>query len=226
MTPCRVSCVLLLLMLCSCATRHKPIAGIREWPFQRSQFDTTFDFSYANQVLKLTGNKRADRWAGRKNIEVIAVKLINNGERPIHGTQLQLFNGDKPIEIVQNEWLARKVRQRHSPGLFLTIPLMMIESIFWNELEEDDDDRYNDVYPDEDPPLISAIVADSEEKERKTANFNLSKELKKFQVSSMIYRSGQAVFGIIGIRTRKPLQQLHWVVKPTDLKITEQTGKY
>jgi len=208
-------------MLCSCATQHKPITGIREWPFQTSQFDTILDFSYADQVLKLTGNKRADRWARRKNIEVIAVKLINNGKRPIHGTQLQLFHGDKPIEIVQNEWLARKVRQRHSPGLFLAIPFVLIESVFWNELEEDDDDRYNDGYPNEDPPLISAIVADSEEKKRKTANFNLSKELKKFQVNAMIYRPGQEVFGIIGIRTRKPLQQLHWVVKPTELKMTE-----
>ncbi len=226
MTPWKVSCFFCLFAFCSCATRHKPIAGIRDWPFQTSQFDTVLDFSYTDQVLERTGNKRAGRWARRKNIEVIAVKVINNGERPIHGTQLQLFDGDKPIEIVQNEWLARKIRQRHSPGLFLTIPFMMIESIFWNELEEDDDDRYNDVYLDEDPPLISAIVADSEEKKRKTANFNLSKELKKFQVNSMIYRPGQAVFGVIGIRTRKPLQQLHWVVVPTDLEITEHPGEY
>ena len=226
MTSCRVSCFLFLLMLCSCATQHKPIAGIRDWPFQRSQFDSVLDFSYADQVLKVTGNRRADRWGRRKNIDVIAIKLINNGERPIHGTQLQLFNSDKPIEIVQNEWLARKVRQRQSPGLFLTIPFMIIESAFWSKLEEDDDDPYNDTSLEEDPPLISAMVADSEEKKRKTANFNLSEELKKFQVNSMIYRPGQAVFGIIGIRTHKPLQQLHWVVRPTDLKITEHTGKY
>jgi len=79
---------------------------------------------------------------------------------------------------------------------------------------------------EEEPPLISDKVADSEEKKRKTANFNLSGELKKFQVSSVVYRPGQAVFGIIGIRTHKPLQQLHWKVRPTDLEITEHTGKY
>lgn len=157
---------------------------------------------------------------------MIAIKFINNGEQPIHGTQLQLFNGDKPIEILQNEWLARKVRQRHSPGMFLTIPFMLIESVFWSNLEEDNDDRYNATSLEEDPPLISAMVADSEEKKRKTANFNLSEELKKFQVNSMIYRPGQAVFGIIGIRTQKPIQQLHWIVKQTDLKISEHTGKY
>lgn len=226
MTLRRVSCFLFLLVLCSCATQHKPIAGIHDWAFQRSQFDSVLDFSYADQVLKLTGNKRADRWARRKNIDVIAIKLINNGERPIHGTQLQLLNGDKPIEIVQNEWLARKVRQRQSPGFFLALPFMILEAAFWNELENDDDDPYNNLYQDDDPLLISEMVADAEEKKRKTANFNLSGELKKFQVSSVVYQPGQAVFGIIGVRTHKPLQQLHWTIRPTDLKITEHTGKY
>ncbi|MGV8135788.1 MAG: hypothetical protein AB2L20_11275 [Mangrovibacterium sp.] len=226
MTPCRVSCFLFLLMLYSCATQHKPIAGIRDWAFQRSQFDPELDFSYADQVLKLTGNKRADHWARRKNIEVIAVKMINNGKRPIHGTQLQLFNGNKTVEIVQNEWLARKIRQRQSPGIFLTIPFMLIESVFWKELEEDDDDPYYDVYPDEDPPLISAMVADAEEKKRKTANFNLNEELKKFRVNSMIYRPGKVVFGVIGVRSKKPLEQLHWKVRPTDLEITDHDKKY
>jgi hypothetical protein len=211
-------------MLYSCATQHKPIAGIRDWAFQRGQFDAALDFSYTDQVLKLTGNKRADRWANRKNIEVIAVKMINNGKHPIHGTQLQLFSGDKPIEIVQNEWLARKVRQRQSPGLFLTIPFMIIESAFWSKLEEDDDDPYSDTYPEEDPLLISAEVAEADEKRRKTANFNLNEELKKFRVSSMIYQPGKPVFGVIGIRTRKPLEQLHWKVRQTDLEITEHTG--
>jgi len=225
MTPCRLSCFLFFLMLCSCATQHKPIAGIRDWAFQRSQFDAELDFSYTDQVLKVTGNKRADRWARRKNIEVIAVKMINNGERPIHGTQLQLFNGDKPIEIVQNEWLARKIRQRQSPGFFLTLPFMIIESAFWSKLDEDDDDPYNDTSLEEDPPLISAMVADSEEKKRKTANFNLNEELKKFRVNSMIYRPGKAVFGVIGVRTQKPLEELHWNVRTTDLEITEHTGK-
>jgi len=34
--------------------------------------------------------------------------------------------------------------------------------------------------------LISAEIAEAEEKKRKTANFNLSEELKKFQLNSMI----------------------------------------
>lgn len=226
MSPSKISCFLFLVVFCSCATQHKPIAGIRDWAFKRSQFDPSLDFSYADQVLKLAGNKRADRWARRKNIEVIAVKMINNGKRPIHGTQLQLFSGDKPVEIVQSEWLARKIRQRQSPGFFLAFPLMILESAFWNELEEDDDDPYDGLYPDEDPLLISETVVNAEEKRRKTANFNLHEELKKFQVNSMIYYPQQVVFGVIGVRTQKPLEQLHWKVRPTDLEITEQTGKH
>lgn len=209
-----VPAIMLLFFFCSCATQHKPIAGIQQWPFIQSQFDSAFNFSYVDHVLELSGNKRAERWAKRKKIHVLAVRIINNTKRPIHGTQLHLFNDSSQLEILQNEWLARKVRQRKSPLMLLALPAIIIESDLWNRAEGDEPDYSNNT-ADYRHPLISGEIADQEEQRRKSANFNLEKELKNFQVSSRIYRSGEPVFGIVGVKAK--------AIGKLELRMTEST---
>ena len=213
----RIVFVLILFLLCSCAVQYKPIANIRDWPFSHVQFDSAFSLSYADDILGLTGNKRADRWAHRKGIQVVAVKIINNGSKPVHGTQLHFVADSLPVEVLQNEWLARKIRQRRSPLMILAIPAMIVEASLWG----DSDDDPAIVASNYEIPSVTAHMVESEEKTRKKANFNLGEELKKFQVNRMIYWPGKPVFGIVGLKTGNSLKTLQLKTSEVDFQIVK-----
>ena len=215
---------ILILLLSSCATHHHTISGIREWSYPQNQFDKQFDFRYVDHVLEKTGNKRAARWAKRKNIHVISICLINNGKSPIHGTQLSLYNGNEKAEIIHNLWLARKVRQRVSPLMILAIPAFIIEEALFHS----NDDEYENNYPDsffEDEPSITQDVVDQELRKQAKANFNLTRELMNFQLANQTLYPGAAVYGIVGIRSKSDLHSLKVVLTQTDVKVLPLASK-
>ncbi|HKJ42734.1 MAG TPA: hypothetical protein VKA27_11610 [Sunxiuqinia sp.] len=210
--------VISVFLLNSCAVQHHSISGIRNWSYPQNQLDKQFDFRYVDHILEKTENKRAARWANRKNIHVISICLINNGKTSIHGTQLSFYNGDEKAEIMRNLWLGRKVRQRVSPLLILALPAFIIE----DALFQSNDDEYGNTCSDpffDDEPSITQKVVDQEFKKQVKANFNLTKELMNFQLANQALFPGKPVYGVVGIKCKGELNHLHVVVKDVDFQI-------
>ena len=146
----------------SCAVQHKSLSGIKEWSYPQNQFDKQFDFSYVDDVLDKTNNKRSASWAKRKDIHVISIRLINNGKNPVHGMQISFYNGDDRAEIIHNNWLAKKVRQRFSPLMILWLPVFVVEAALFHKDDDDTDNFYRSPYEPE-PYYITEELANQAE---------------------------------------------------------------
>lgn len=211
---------LLCFLLSSCAVQHHAISGIRNWSYPQNQFDKQFDFRYVDHVLEKTGNKRGAKWADRKHIHIIGICLINNGNTPIHGTQLSLFNNGEKVEVLPNVWLARKVRQRSSPLLLLAFPAFVVEAALFHQHDDEYDENCNSGFgPDMEDTYITDKIVKQEIKTQTAANFDLKKELMKFRLANQILYPGKQNYGVVGIRSKRDLQNLTIVCNQSDVKV-------
>ena len=206
------SFLLIALILNSCASSHKSLINATNWPYPMHQFDEQFSFSYADDLLEKTNNKAGARWAKRKNIHVISIRLVNNGNKSIHGSQLVFYNGDEQLELIHNEWLAKKVRQRFSPLMILWLPVFIVEAALWNRADVDHDSDNFD-------PIISGGIASNVENNRKFANFDLRQELLDFQLGTQVIYPGRTIHGVIGVKSKHKLNELKIDLKGVDFII-------
>ncbi len=204
--------LLLIFSMMSCATEHHTLSSLPNWSYPQNQFDSQMSFSYIDHVLEKTNNKSGARWATRKNIHVIGVRLVNTTNKPIHGAQLSfMVNGDE-AEIIHNRWLAKKVRQRTSPLMFLFLPAFLIEAAIFNN--NDTEDPYLSQYEPE--YYITEELAKKADLKREKANFNLYRELMDFQLATKVLWPGKPVYGVIGIRSKHDLTNVKAVVSDID----------
>ena len=213
----RISALLIcILLLSSCATHHKSLSGIQNWSFPNHQFDKVFSFSYVDNLLEKTSNKSSARWANRKNIHVIGIRLTNNGNKAIHGSQIAFQNNGEEVEIMHNRWMAKKIRQRFSPLLILWVPVGMIEAMLFPPKEDAmgftvDETNY-----------ICQQFMRSEEKKRMNANFNLYQELMDFQLANRVIHPGETVLGVIGVKSKKQLDHLKVIARSSDFTVLSE----
>lgn len=210
----KILILLLVISCCSCAVKHRTLTRVQDWSYPVGQMDDQLSFSYVDNILEKTNNKQGARWAKRKNIHVVSIRLINNSKRPIHGTQLAFFNGDEQVELMHNAWLARKVRQRISPLMFLFFPVALIEVMIF---DDEDDDEYDDPYEEYDS--ITMSVAEQVDDFRIKENSTLRDELMNFQLANQILMPGKPVYGIIGVRSKSELKSLRAVCRNSNFEI-------
>jgi hypothetical protein len=214
--------IFLLISVClfsSCATQHKTISAISNWSYPLLQDDKEFSFRYVDGMLDKTGNKQAARWAKRKHIHVISVRIMNNGKKPVHGMQLSFYNGDEPVERIHNVWLAKKVRQRRSPLMILFAPVWLAEAAFYSSLDDDDDYYYERSPYEEDTPSITGDIASAVDNRRKNENLKLKDELVNFQLERQVLWPGRPVYGVIGIRSKENLEHLRIVMHDVGFEV-------
>ena len=215
-----ISLLLLLLSITSCAIQQQSISKIQDWSYPQVQFDKQLNFSFIDHVLEKTNNNRGERWAQRNNIHVLSVKLINTSNKPIHGTQISfMLNGEK-AEILQNKWLAKKVRKRNSPLMVLFLPAFLIEDAIFHQNDEYLNNSYNADYI-HDPYFVTEEVAKKADKKRKKANLNLTQEFMSFQLASKVLWPGKPIYGLIGIRSKNESINMNAVVSESDFFIVE-----
>ena len=171
--------IMVVLLSSGCAVQHKSLTGIRRWNYPQHQMDSIVSFSFVENVLEKSGNKRQEQWAKRKQIKIIGIKLINNTKKNIHGTQISFFLNDKKQEIIHNQQLAKKVRQRVSPLLIFTLPFFILEDALFHR----DDDEY---YDNTEPFYITEELLVQNGEQRKDSNFNLRQELVASQIASRV----------------------------------------
>lgn len=205
--------LLLVVVCCSCAVKHRTLTRVQDWSYPVGQMDDQLSFSYVDNILDKTNNKRGARWAKRKNIHVVSIRLINNSKRPIHGTQLAFFNGNEQMELLHNEWLAKKVRQRFSPLMILFLPIGFIEQAIYESVDDDD---YDD---DVEHESITMSVAEQVDDFRVKENSTLKDELMNFQLANQILMPGKPVYGIIGVRSQSELKNLRVECRNSNFEI-------
>ncbi len=205
--------ILLVVVCCSCAVKHRTLTRVQDWSYPVGQMDDQLSFSYVDNILEKTNNKQGARWAKRKNIHVVSIRLINNSKHPIHGTQLSFFNGDEQVELVHNEWLAKKVRQRFSPLMVLFFPIALIEQAIY---ERAADNEYDDGVEHE---SITMSFAEQVDDFRIKENSTLKDELMNFQLANQILMPGKPVYGIIGVRSKSELKTLRAVCRNSNFEI-------
>ncbi len=200
--------IICLGLLSSCSTT-KPLdfSGMKSWSYPQNQFDKQFSVGYADHVLKKLGQERADKWARRRGIHVLSMKIINNTNKPVRGVQLALENGDEPVEVLSNKWVAKKVRKKMSPFLFFLIPLSGVENTIWKSVYQVDE------YPtametNPEVPSISEKAIGSIKKKRRKKNKKLESDLEKFQLGIQYFPPGTPVYSIVAIRSRGDLTNL------------------
>lgn len=207
--------IILTVLIVGCAAPHKSLSPIQTWDYPTHQIDPHISFSFADGTLEKTGNKHSARWAKRKNIHVMAIRLVNNSEKPVHGTQLAFYTDEEQAEIMHHEWMARKVRQRVSPLMILALPALLIEDAFLHR-NNTDNQHYDE---EQNEPYLTANLVDQENKRRTRANFNLQKELRSFQLANRVLLPGKPVFGIIGIKSKHSPERLKAVVRNQDIPL-------
>lgn len=211
----RTPLIVLTVLVAGCASSHRSLSPIQTWDYPVHQIDQHISFSFVDGTLEKTGNKHSARWAKKKNIHVLAIRLVNNSRKPVHGTQLAFYADEEQAEIMHHEWLARKVRQRVSPLMILALPAFIIEDALLHRNDTNDDYFYTD----QNELYLTTDLVDQENKRRNQANFNLQKELKSFQLANRILLPGKPVFGIIGIKSKHSPEKLKVVVRPPDIQL-------
>ncbi|MGQ7871179.1 hypothetical protein [Sunxiuqinia sp. sy24] len=205
--------VILFVVCCSsCAVKHRTLTRVQNWSYPVGQMDSQLSFSYVDNILEKTNNKRGARWANRKNIHVVSIRLINNSKQPIHGTQLAFFNGDEQVELLHNEWLAKKVRQRFSPLMILFFPIALMEQAIF----ESDDDVYDNGVEHE---SITMSIAEDVDEFRVKENSTLRDEFMNFQLANLVLMPGKPVYEIIGVRGKSDLKTLRFVCRNSNFEI-------
>ncbi len=213
MKPRIILFTLFFFVFSSCAVHHKNISHVQDWSYPQVQFDDQFSFGYVDHLLEKTNNKKGSRWARRKNIHVIGIRLVNNTDKPIHGSQVMFMNNGERVEIIHNKWLAKKVRQRFSPLMILWLPVLAIEAALFPP-EED-----HEGFTVDEPNYISKQAMREENKKRIKANFDLHQELMDFQLASKILLPGEIVNGVIGVKCKSDPGDLRAVVKPASFDV-------
>lgn len=209
----------LIWLLSSCAVQHKSLSGLREWAYPQSQFDHQVNFGFVDDVLDKTNNKRAAKWAKRKNIHVLAIRLVNTANHPVHGSQISFLTNGGQAEIIHSHWLAKKVRQRVSPFMILFLPAHLIEYGLFHS--NDDEEYYHQASNEPEAYYLTEELARKAEANRKKANFDLHRELMTFQLASQKLMPGKPVYGLIGLRSKQDLTDMRVIISEIDYRVVQ-----
>ena len=217
----RISFLLVLsLSITSCVTQQQSLTVVKGWPHPQVQFDSNISLSLIDHVLEKTGNSRGERWAERKNLHVVSVKLVNNSNNPIHGTQVSLLINDKKAEVISNKWLAKKIRLRASPLSFLFIPTVLIEETIYDRIfNKEDEYGIDENTYDMEFHTISERVAEEYSNERKKSNSNLKTELASMELARKTLWPNQPVYCIVGIKTEDDISKMKALISESNFTI-------
>jgi len=174
-----------------------------------TNYTDSIQYGYFENLLEYSNNKRLKRWAHRNNYQIIGFNVINTSSQFRKGYQLKFYHKGKRLNLVRNEWAAKKARQKGHAVPFIALPFAIIETAILNN---DDDDQLRDEYgfqiaEQEFSPITTSVV-ESNNKVRKQANKNLRTNLTKNDISHQVLPFGVPVYGIIIIDSKAPVDDI------------------
>ncbi|MCU4175127.1 hypothetical protein [Carboxylicivirga sp. N1Y90] len=208
-TPILLFCILLLS---SCAVQHKTLPKLNISyieSFHLNETDSLY-YGYFKDLLALTENsKLKQRWAKRKNYQIIGFEVMNTSESFTKGFQLKFYHNNERIIPLRNEWIAKKARQKVNKVSLIAYPMHFIELCLFPPEKQEDEDGFDTT----DYSTVSLKAAEMNNEVRKKANSDLLKDLQENDISHKVLPRGLPVYGIIIIEGNIPLDQLQVKLK-------------
>ncbi|TAJ14225.1 hypothetical protein DMA11_05920 [Marinilabiliaceae bacterium JC017] len=203
---------ILLFTISSCAVSHKTLPPITCAPTDKFITNTqdSLQYGFFRDVLKLSGNKHVNRWAHHHHYQVIGMEVINTSGQFRKGYQLQFYEGDERLSPVRIAWFAKKARQRSSGASFIAFPFILIEWALKGQLDEDyEPPRDANGFEEPRDPTLAEELAAQDNKRRKQANADLTKDLTAYDFTYKTLKSGVPVYGIVIFDRKDPLRNLN-----------------
>jgi hypothetical protein len=177
-------------------------------------------FSYSSDQILYGENNIKKGWANRNNVQVLHVKIINNTNHNLHGSQFGFFsNGDK-LEIVNNQLASKKLKSKKFPSAVYIIPVAIIAIVIYagivNLLDGSSQDFDGDGFDDDRDDHIRK----KDKAQDPLDGLNLiQKELYLFNIAEKIIQPGEQVSGMIAFRAKKPINELDIRIGKADFEV-------
>lgn len=177
-------------------------------------------FSYSSDQIRYGENNLKKGWANRNDVRVLNVKIVNNTEHNLHGSQFAFFaNGDK-LEMVNNQLASKKLKSKKFPNAVYVIPVAIVAIVIYagivNLIDEPSQDFDGDGFDDE----RDNHIRKTDKAQDPLYGLNLiQKELYLFNIAEKIIRPGEQVSGLIAFRSEKPINELDIRIEKADFEV-------
>jgi hypothetical protein len=187
------------LVFTNCASTYKSIAP-KTVGFNSKVVDQDVEFSYEYGVLRMRGNKKYAKREDKKGIKVVAVRIINNTDKPLKfGENLNIYSDDRQILPLEPSLVHKQLKQ--GVAIYLLYGLLTATRLTTTKAVSSGNtvqQQTTDVFPIGlliGPPIMvgNLLVAG-------TANQRFLKELQEYDLSGKTILPGQKVYGLISMQ--------------------------
>ena len=179
-------------------------------------------FSYSSDQIRYGENNIKKGWANRNDIQVLNVKIINNSNHSIHGSQFVFYSNGKQLEIVNNKLASRKLKSRKFPSAVYIIPGVIVAVVIYAGLKnliEGPSDLDGDGFDDNFYP------GDGEKSKNHDplAGLNLiQKKLYLFNIAEKIVPPNGQISGMIAFHSPTKIDNLDILVRKADYEVIDK----
>ncbi len=180
----------------SCASGYKaihpPIVS-----YSNESVTDSIAFSYKYDVLWDSRNKKYAKKEAKRNIKVLAVKIVNNsGKTIVFNRNIRLYSNDKLIAPVDKDSLYEEFRQPAAAYiLYLLLTPIHKMSVNFN--------GPSNIFPF--GYIVGPVLAAGNILVASRANTNFKYELEKYNLLNREIPPGDTVYGLIGIEVNENL---------------------
>jgi hypothetical protein len=183
--------VMLTCLLCGCASGYRPLKPTSSY-FQGSTDYAGLEFSYRMGVLREHHNRKYANKEDKRAIRVVAVKLVNtSGSDLTVGEDFLFYSGDSELKLLDPSMIHSELKQ----GVPLYLLYLLLSPMQLYSLDENGSVHSTPIGLFIGPGIAFGNMLGAGE-----ANQNFLKELLQFNIINKTIKSGQTVFGLIGIR--------------------------
>jgi hypothetical protein len=178
-----------IFIFMGCAASYRPI-NPPTLNYYSNDFQDGVGFSYKYDVLKEKGNKKYAKKEDKRNIRIVAIKLINNTDTTINiGRDLLFYSGQNQLNLMDPLTIKNSIKQvvpGYLPYLFLTLLQLNVS-----------DGQTVESYPI--GLVIGPAITIGNMAVAGSSNTSLFEELNEYNIIFKDIKKGETVYGIIGI---------------------------
>lgn len=175
---------------------------------------TDITYAYSDDQIRTDDNNLKKGWAKRNDIQVLNVKINNNTNKTIHGSQLGFYSNDKRLEIIDNRLASEKLKSKKFPTAVYIVPIFIVGYVIYAGLLSliDDDDTLNSediAFPEKTDEAKDPLYKSNE----------LQKKLYHFNIAKQVIHPGEQISGYIALRSKKAIEVLDIQVREVDYEV-------
>ncbi len=177
-------------------------------------------YSYSSDQINYGENHIKKGWARRNDVQVLQVKIINNTDHNLHGSQFKFFSNGEKLEIVNHQLASKKLKSKKFPSAVYIVPVAIVAIIIYagivNLLDGASEDLDGDGFDDD----TDIGIKKSDKAKDPLYGLNLiQKELYIFNIAEKIIEPGEQISGLIAFRSKEPINELNIQVEKAGFEV-------